>query len=74
MSIQYAMLGLNPRPSGHESPPITTRPGLPPNVMSKFSSVLSRSYQIGDVGKIFNLGTQQPFSEEITKHPFDLLA
>ena len=30
MSIQFTVLGLNPRPSEHESPPITTRPGLPP--------------------------------------------
>ena len=29
-SIQYMVPGLNPRPSEHESPPITTRPGLPP--------------------------------------------
>ena len=24
----------NPQPSKHESPPITTRPGLPPNMVS----------------------------------------
>ena len=29
MSIQYTVLGTNPRPSEHESPPITTSPGLP---------------------------------------------
>ena len=27
MSIQYMVLGSNPRPSEHESPTITTRPG-----------------------------------------------
>ena len=30
MSIQYKVLDLSPRPSEHESPPITTRPGFPP--------------------------------------------
>ena len=29
MSIQYTVLGFNPRPSEHKFPPITTRPGLP---------------------------------------------
>ena len=28
MTIQYTALGLELRPSEHESPPITTRPGL----------------------------------------------
>ena len=32
MSIQYTVLGFKPQPSEHESPPITTRPGLPPNI------------------------------------------
>ena len=30
MSIQYTVPAFNPRPLKHESPPITTRPGLPP--------------------------------------------
>ena len=37
MSIQYTALGFepNPQPPQRESPPITTRPGLPPlNVLS----------------------------------------
>ena len=32
MSIHYALWALNPRPSEHEPPPITTRPGFQPNV------------------------------------------
>ena len=31
---------LNPRTSEHESPPITTRPGLPPNMSQLFSKAL----------------------------------
>ena len=31
MSIQYPAPGLNSQPSDYESPPLTTRPGLPPN-------------------------------------------
>ena len=30
MSIQYMVLGFEPTTLEHESPPITTRPGLPP--------------------------------------------
>ena len=29
MSVEYMVLGFEPRPLEHESPPITTRPGLP---------------------------------------------
>ena len=32
MSIQYTVLGFEPTTFENESPPITTRPGLPPIV------------------------------------------
>ena len=45
MSIQYPVLGSNPRPLEHESPPITTRPGTrapvrvqPFVILSQFTS------------------------------------
>ena len=33
MSIQYTAPGFEPMTFGHESPPITTRPGLPPKLV-----------------------------------------
>ena len=40
MSAQYTVLGFEPLPLEHESPPITTRPGLLPylNARPKFTS------------------------------------
>ena len=36
MSIQYTVLGFEPTTFGHESPPITTRPELPPIIKQMF--------------------------------------
>ena len=41
MSIQYWCLDSNQRPSEHESPPITTGPGLPPTVSNVWKLILT---------------------------------
>ena len=40
MSIQYTVLDLNSRPLEHESPHITTRPGLSPYLQGLYSFTL----------------------------------
>ena len=39
MSIQYTVPDSNPQTSERESPPITTRPGLPPSVVPRVPRV-----------------------------------
>ena len=41
MSIQYPAPGFEPRPLERESPPITTRPGLPPNLINALGTILN---------------------------------
>ena len=55
MSSQYPYQGSNPKPLGRESPPITTRPGLPPRCMYfvvwKWWRILSENMYIGPILK-----------------------
>ena len=46
MSIQYMVQGFEPVTIGtdHESLPITTRPGLPPNDIVAFSTIRYRRF------------------------------
>ena len=39
MSIPFLVLGFKPMTSSHETPPITTRPGLPPFLYKLFAAV-----------------------------------
>ena len=45
MSIQFTVPGFEPMTFAHESPPITTRPGLPPNLFA-ISQCVPKTFKI----------------------------
>ena len=51
MSIQYMALGFEPMTLEHESPTITTRPGLPPSGIDCWLQKLVKDKTTTQVGK-----------------------
>jgi len=68
MSIQYTVLGFEPMTFGHESPLITTRPGLPPKISQSQTAAeqLFRLKVNKNIIKFFYLNSNQLLMLNIT--------